>query len=46
MVEIDIKGGLYDFLEVYVGDVAYSQVLGYISVPFHYPRCHKYEHIA
>ena len=42
LVEIDVNKRLFESIDVVVGDIVYSQTLGYVNVPFHYFSCHPY----
>lgn len=45
LVDVNIRKGLFEPVEVILGDHVYNQILYYVSVPFHYSNCHTYVHI-
>jgi hypothetical protein len=41
LVALDLRQGLYESMELVIGDKSYTQTLDYLNVPFCCSRCHK-----
>lgn len=46
IVKIDLQQGLFESIELVVGDRLYTQALDNINVPFRCARCHFYGHVV
>lgn len=45
LVNLKVFGGLYDSIDLVVGNKMHSQVLDYVNLPFRCVRCHKAGHL-
>ena len=42
LIDLDVHGGLYESLDLVIGDNVYSHLLDYQHMPFRCTRCHVY----
>ena len=40
LIEIDVSWGLFESMEMVVGDKSYTQTLDYVNFPLHFVACH------
>jgi hypothetical protein len=46
LLDIDLKEGLEESIEIAIGDKVITHILDYPNIPFHGVRCHNYGHMV